>query len=306
MDLSKWSWGHCRRNVSKLCSFYFWANLLKSDILHFERLRVSKTTSRQKGHSKWCFWKYFRIQTKCICINVAKISILYLLFFALNVNKERSRLLQFFLNLSRISWKEIPGLYLHLPIFIFAYLPFTYNNSRFSLFAYFYIRNNRMSKSATAIYSFWPLPLPHCLRVTLNLCSNSCKLLLLRSSLLRLKRFVWVMICLGYVVTMNRISGYKTFILRRFRTLCECDIIINIFHPKLNYTQTWYKTAIIITLPTLLSCIKFWGENGSDFQSKLWNQKPNLSLANARERGGGVWEGRVPTSRRHPHISLPK
>ena len=51
----------------------------------------------------------------------------------------------------------------YIYIYLFLYLPiclFTYNNSRFSLFAY--VCNNRMSKSSTAIYSFWPLP--HCLK----------------------------------------------------------------------------------------------------------------------------------------------
>ena len=49
MDLSKWSLCHCRRNVSKLRSFLFWPHFLKSDILHFEWLRVAKTTTRQRG-----------------------------------------------------------------------------------------------------------------------------------------------------------------------------------------------------------------------------------------------------------------
>ena len=103
----------------------------------------AKTNSRQITHSKWCFWKCFRIQTKCIPINVTKISILYLLFFALNVNKGCAPT---FCNFSATFLKSVEKrflayiyicLFLYLPIFIFAYLPFTYNNSRLSLFAYF-------------------------------------------------------------------------------------------------------------------------------------------------------------------------
>ena len=110
----------------------------------------------------------------------------------------------------------------YIYIYLFLYLPiclFTYNNSRFSLFAY--VCNNRMSKSSTAIYSFWPLP--HCLKKShLNVCSNYCsklwKLSRKRSLAFEkiLLRFWWLMICLGYVVTLKRKSANKTFILGGF------------------------------------------------------------------------------------------
>ena len=122
--------------------FWIW-----QEIRHFTfRLNVAKTTSRQKATLSDVVGNVLGCKQNAFPLMSPKFQSSILLFFALNVNKGRTLLLQFFLNLSWISWKEIPGLYLHLPIFIFAYLPFTYNNSRFSLFAYFYIRNNRMSK----------------------------------------------------------------------------------------------------------------------------------------------------------------
>ena len=102
-------------------SFNLLPNLLKTDILHFYWLLGAKTTSRQITHSKWCFWECFRIQTKCIPINVTKISILYLLFFALNVNKGCAPA---FCNFSSTFLKSVEKRFLaYIYICLFLYLP---------------------------------------------------------------------------------------------------------------------------------------------------------------------------------------